>query len=323
MEFTNCWLQYEKISDANHKDIKVYATTEGNIINNAIEELTTAFDMLYNRRVEAVFGGEPKDNENAAASSVELRLNPELKLGKEAFRIDCDSGRCVVSAGEQAGLLYGVFALIRNLRVQRVYDFDKWSFTLEQNPSNPIRMLDHWDNMDGSIERGYSGNSFFFEKDEIIINERTYAYARLAASVGINAVAINNVNVRSMATWLISDKYYDKLRSLSEIFGSYGIKLYLSINFAAPIEMGGLDTSDPCDERVKEWWKNKAKEIWQHIPEFGGFLVKADSEGRPGPFTYGRSHAEGANMLADAVRPFGGLVIWRCFVYHCQQDWKD
>jgi len=323
LEFTNCWLQYEKISDANHKDIKVYATTEGNIINNAIEELTTAFDMLYNRRVEAVFGGEPKDNENAAASSVELRLNPELKLGKEAFRIDCDSGRCVVSAGEQAGLLYGVFALIRNLRVQRVYDFDKWSFTLEQNPSNPIRMLDHWDNMDGSIERGYSGNSFFFEKDEIIINERTYAYARLAASVGINAVAINNVNVRGMATWLISDKYYDKLRSLSEIFGSYGIKLYLSINFAAPIEMGGLDTSDPCDERVKEWWKNKAKEIWQHIPEFGGFLVKADSEGRPGPFTYGRSHAEGANMLADAVRPFGGLVIWRCFVYNCQQDWRD
>lgn len=322
MEFTDCWLQYEKISDANHKDLLIYAPKESRIIKSAVNELATAFEMLYGRRGKAVFGERQKDGSNAGAS-VQLMLDPDFRHGKEAFRIDCDNGCCVISAQNDTGLLYGVFDLIRNLRLHRVSDFDKWSFSLEQKPSNPIRMLDHWDNMDGSIERGYSGNSFFFEKDEIIINERTHAYARLAASVGINAVAINNVNVRGMATWLISDKYYEKLRRLSEIFGAYGIKLYLSINFAAPIEMGGLDTSDPCDERVKEWWKSKAWEIWLHIPEFGGFLVKADSEGRPGPFTYGRTHADGANMLAEAVRPYGGLVIWRCFVYNCQQDWRD
>lgn len=318
MEYTNCWLQYEKISDVNHNNIKIYAQTEGTILKNAVKELVLAFDCLYGRKAE-VFYNEMPDK----ADGISLRLDPEFKLGSEGFKLEAKGGSCCVTALTEVGLLYGVFALIRNIRVQMQDDFDKFSLTLEQKPSNPFRMLNHWDNMDGSIERGYSGNSFFFENEEVVINERTWEYARLAASVGINAVVINNVNVRGMATWLISDKYYDKLKAMSEIFASYGIKLYLSINFAAPIEMGGFDTSDPCDERIKEWWRKKAQEIWANIPEFGGFLVKADSEGRPGPFTYGRTHADGANMLADAVRPYGGLVIWRCFVYNCQQDWRD
>ena len=184
-------------------------------------------------------------------------------------------------------------------------------------------MLNHWDNLDGSIERGYSGTSFFFQKDEIIVDSRIRDYARLTASVGINAVVLNNVNVVNAASWLISDRYYEKLRKIQKILAAYGIDLYLSVNFAAPMELGNLTLSDPCDPDVRVWWKQKAREIWENLPGFGGFLVKADSEGRPGPFTYGRTHANGANMLADAVAPFGGKIIWRCFVYNCRQDWRD
>lgn len=320
MDYTNCWLQYEKISDYNHKDIKVYAQTDGRILKNAVKELAIAFDLMYGRSLEPVYSEAAY---SMSGTGIILKLDTGMKLGNEGYHIDCHNGSCLVTAVTESGLLYGVFALLRNLRLQKPEDFDNWRFTTEEMPSNPVRMLDHWDNIDGSIERGYSGNSFFFDKEEVLINDRTEAYARMAASVGINAVAINNVNVRGMATWLISDKYYNKLKNICDVFGAYGIKLYLSVNFAAPIEMGGLDTSDPCDQGVKDWWIKKAEEIWHNIPEFGGFLVKADSEGRPGPFTYGRTHADGANMLADAVRPYGGLVIWRCFVYNCQQDWRD
>jgi alpha-glucuronidase len=190
-------------------------------------------------------------------------------------------------------------------------------------PKNNIRILNHWDNMDGSIERGYSGKSFFFEDDQIIINERTKDYARFMASVGINASVINNVNVLGAATDLITSRYLDKLRTMADIFSGYGIKLYLSANFAAPIEIGGLPVSDPLDKDVANWWKKRVAEIYEKIPQFGGFLIKADSEGRPGPFTYGRTHADGANVLARALKPYGGLLIWRCFVYNCLQDWRD
>ena len=152
-------------------------------------------------------------------------------------------------------------------------------------PKNNIRILNHWDNMDGSIERGYSGKSFFFEDDQIIINERTKDYARFMASVGINASVINNVNVLGAATDLITSRYLDKLRTMADIFSGYGIKLYLSANFAAPIEIGGLPVSDPLDKDVANWWKKRVAEIYEKIPQFGGFLIKADSEGRPGPFT--------------------------------------
>ena len=193
----------------------------------------------------------------------------------------------------------------------------------EAAPSNPLRMMNHWDNMDGSIERGYSGESFFFENDEMYINERTVDYARFMASVGINGIVINNVNVKGAATYLITDRFFDKVKELGDVFADYGIKLYLSINFAAPIELGGLEVCDPLDEGVIAWWQAKSKEVFEKLPGFGGYLVKADSEGRPGPFTYGRTQADGANMLADAVAPYGGIIIWRCFVYNCTQDWRD
>ena len=172
------------------------------------------------------------------------------------------------------------------------------------------------------VLRRLLSNSFFFKNEEILINDRTRDYARLASSVGINASVINNVNVRGAASELITDRYLDKLKEMADIFAGYGIDLYLSANFAAPIEIGGLEVSDPLDEEVKEWWNKSVKKVYEKIPNFGGFLIKADSEGRPGPFTYSRTHADGANMLARVLKPYGGTLIWRCFVYNCQQDWR-
>lgn len=320
MDYTNCWLEYKQISNKNESGIVVLCEIEGIIINNGIKELITGFSALYGREIHTV---NNKELYSEAKASIHMNLDTSLSLTQEGYRLECASGKSIITATSEVGLLYGVYALLRNLNIQKVTDYDNWSFTEEKEPANPHRMLNHWDNMDGSIERGYSGNSFFFENNEILLNERTNAYARMVASVGINGVVINNVNVKNAATELISKRYYEKLRNLSELFASYGIKLYLSVNFAAPIELGGLDTSDPCNEKVISWWEGKAKEVWKNIPKLGGFLVKADSEGRPGPFTYGRTHADGANMLANGVKPFGGIIIWRCFVYNCKQDWRD
>jgi alpha-glucuronidase len=320
MEYSNCWLQYRRISNANKSEIVVIHKIEGTIIHNAITELTVAFQALYGRGITLT---RTEDQDIACFSVIYLKLDTKQMIGKEGYRVECNNGTCMIMAPSEVGLLYGVFALLRNLQLQEVKDFDKWSFTEEKAPLNPLRMLNHWDNMDGSIERGYSGKSFFFAEETILLNDRITQYARLMASIGINGVVINNVNVKGAATELISERYYKQLDILTEVLGTYGVKLFLSINFAAPIEMGGMNTADPCEEQVRTWWVRKAEEIWSNVPRMGGFLVKADSEGRPGPFTYNRTHAEGANMLADAIRPFDGLVIWRCFVYNCQQDWRD
>jgi alpha-glucuronidase len=190
-------------------------------------------------------------------------------------------------------------------------------------PVNGLRMINHWDNMDGSIERGYAGRSIFYRNHRIVDDlSRVRDYARLLASVGINAISINNVNVHDEETKLITDHLPDVAR-VADVFRAYGIRLFLSINFASPVQIGGLPTADPLDPDVRRWWAQVADNLYRAIPDFGGFLVKADSEFRPGPFTYGRNHADGANMLADALAPHGGLVIWRCFVYNCLQDWRD
>ena len=307
MTYTNCWLTYPLLADESGKTLTVSSDFSGTA---ALEELMMAFSGLYRREVCVSSG-------NAALT---LRKNSEI--AREGYRITAENGSCTIESADERGALYGVFALIRQLRLENG-SFEALSWKTEAAPANPMRMLNHWDNMDGSIERGYSGKSFFFADDEVLVTERTRDYARLTASVGINAVVINNVNVVKAASWLISHRYYEKLRRMQQIFAHYGIDLYLSVNFAAPMELGGLTLCDPCDEGVKQWWVEKAKEIWENLPGFGGFLVKADSEGRPGPFTYGRTHADGANMLADAVAPYGGRIIWRCFVYNCRQDWRD
>ncbi|MFW6035324.1 MAG: alpha-glucuronidase family glycosyl hydrolase [Halothermotrichaceae bacterium] len=230
-----------------------------------------------------------------------------------------DAYKIIIGARTDCGLLYGMFNLLRMIQMETKIE----NLDIVSNPANPIRMINHWDNLDGSIERGYAGKSIFYKDNKLKQDMgRIRDYARMLSSIGINSISINNVNVHQEETRLISDKL-DMVKRLAEIFKGFGIQIFLSINYASPLELSSIDTADPLDSKVREWWSNKVEEIYKEIPDFGGFLVKADSEHRPGPFTYDRSHAEGANMLADALQPFGGLLIWRAFVYDCEQDWRD
>lgn len=334
MNYNQGWLNYHRIREYPDAELlsAIYimedkVVTYGVTMHNAVKELTAALAGMLKLNVTVNRLSET-DTAMEGSQGIILGLNQctgmkeflgDAQIKEEGFLLKQDGNRLYIIGGSEVGVLYGVFELIRKIAggisIRKVNNLE--------NPMNPLRMLNHWDNMDGSIERGYSGNSFFFKNDEIIINDRTKDYARLVASVGINAVVINNVNVKDSATELITDRYLGKLKEMADLFEGYGIRLYLSINFAAPMEIGGLPTADPLDDRVTDFWGKCVEKIYKKIPGFGGFLVKADSEGRPGPFTYERSHADGANMLARAIKPFGGLIIWRCFVYNCQQDWRD
>ncbi|MWC28613.1 alpha-glucuronidase family glycosyl hydrolase [Paenibacillus sp. MMS18-CY102] len=242
------------------------------------------------------------------------------QLGPEGFVIRASAGLTAIGANTPAGVLYGAFHLLRLLALGNKME----NLSVIERPANALRMINQWDNVDGSIERGYAGKSIFYADGEIVFNpERIRDYARLLASVGMNAIAINNVNVHRLESHFITEAFLPRIAELAAIFRTYGIRLYLSINFASPIEVGGVLTADPLEVDVRQWWKERGAEIYSLIPDFGGFLVKADSENRPGPFTYGRNHADGANMLAEALAPYGGVVIWRCFVYDCKQDWRD
>lgn len=309
MDYTQAWLAYRPADNAPAETFAVQTALSGPIIDNIYRE--------FDRALEAMFGARPQRGTADGACRITLALDPALNA--EGYCVARHGLAIDITAGGQSGLLYGAFALLRHLQLGEVDD----GFARSCTPSNPLRMVNHWDNLDGSIERGYSGRSFFFAGEEILINERTRDYARLMASVGINASVINNVNVGGPALELLTGRYRRRLVELAELFAGYGIRLFLSIGFGSPVQIGGLDTADPLDGRVRQWWKDVSRSLFEEIPGFGGFLVKADSEGSLGPFAYGRTHADGANMLAEAVRPYGGIVIWRCFVYNCQQDWRD
>jgi alpha-glucuronidase len=207
------------------------------------------------------------------------------------------------------GVLYGAFHLIRLMQTRRPLA----SLDVTENPAFDVRVLNHWDNLNRSVERGYAGPSIWeWDKLPGEVSPRYREYARANAAVGINAAVLNNVNANSA---FITPEYLEKVKVVADIVRPYGIRVYLSINFNSPVTVGGLATSDPLDKGVQNWWKAKAKEIYGYIPDFGGFLVKANSEGQPGPQDYGRSHVDGANMLAAAVKPYGGIVMWRAFVY--------
>ena len=212
-----------------------------------------------------------------------------------------------ITARTKMGLLYGRYALLRG----------------EQGESHPfykLRILNHWDNLDGSIERGYAGKSILWNNDLIIDHEKIAAYAEANASIGINGTVLNNVNASPK---MLTRTYINKVKEIAGILRPWGIKVYLSVNFGTPKALGETKTADPLDPQVKRWWQKKAKEIYTAIPDFGGFLVKANSEGQPGPFDYGRTHADGANMLADALAPYKGIVIWRSFVYGAKHHGED
>ena len=253
---------------------------------------------------------------------VSIRVDPLLNLGEGYMLTDSS-----IIASSSIGVLYGAYDL---LRLQETGNLSHLSKT--EKPAVNLRILNHWDNLDGSIERGYAGKSIW-KWDEIILDKagefkniskdlrnRLITYARSNASIGINGAVLNNVNASPQ---MMTSEYLHKVKVIADIFRPYGIRVYLSINFASPMALGYTKTADPLDMKVQLWWKKKAKEIYASIPDFGGFLVKANSEGQPGPGDYHRSHADGANMLADALKPFGGIVMWRSFVYGANHKGED
>ena len=242
------------------------------------------------------------------------------RIGSEGFIIKSvtvnNKSILLITANEDLGILYGVFNLLQLMKMHKSLE----GINIVDAPKIQLRMLNHWDNLDRTVERGYAGFSLWnWQKLPEYKDPRYVDYARANASIGINATVLTNVNANAL---VLTSAYLEKVAALAEVFRPYGIKVYLTARFSAPIEIGGLNTADPLNKDVIEWWKERAELIYKVIPDFGGFLVKANSEGQPGPQNYGRSHVDGANMLANALRPFNGIVIWRAFVYS-EEDATD
>ena len=282
---------------------------------------------------------------NWRGKNVELKIDKSLNLG-EGYNIyarpaqqgDNIQYEATITASNPIGLLYGAYELIRlqntdayNTGSGNQQNFSK-AIDETEKPQVGLRILNHWDNLDGSIERGYAGKSIFkWEEIKLgkngkggsiskSLHDRLITYARANASLGINGSVLNNVNASPK---MMTAEYINKVKIIANILRPYGIRVYLSINFASPMTLGYTKTADPLDKKVQQWWKKKAKEIYATIPDFGGFLVKANSEGQPGPGDYHRTHADGANMLADAVKPYGGIIMWRSFVYGANHKGED
>ena len=282
---------------------------------------------------------------NWRGKNVELKIDKALNLG-EGYNIyarpaqqgDNIQYEATITASNPIGLLYGAYELIRlqntdayNTGSGNQQNFSK-AIDETEKPQVGLRILNHWDNLDGSIERGYAGKSIFkWEEIKLgkngkggsiskSLHDRLITYARANASLGINGSVLNNVNASPK---MMTAEYINKVKVIANILRPYGIRVYLSINFASPMALGYTKTADPLDKKVQQWWQKKAKEIYATIPDFGGFLVKANSEGQPGPGDYHRTHADGANMLADALKPFGGIVMWRSFVYGANHKGED
>ena len=282
---------------------------------------------------------------NWRGKNVELKIDKSLNLG-EGYNIyarpaqqgDNIQYEATITASNPIGLLYGAYELIRlqNTNAYNTGSGNQQNFSKAidetEKPQVGLRILNHWDNLDGSIERGYAGKSIFkWEEIKLgkngkggsiskSLHDRLITYARANASLGINGSVLNNVNASPK---MMTAEYINKVKVIANILRPYGIRVYLSINFASPMALGYTKTADPLDKKVQQWWKKKAKEIYAIIPDFGGFLVKANSEGQPGPGDYHRTHADGANMLADAVKPYGGIIMWRSFVYGANHKGED
>lgn len=350
-----CWLNHEGIKKSCYREYlnNILVLNHSQIIDSAVNELKKAFGQIEDgKKIQNIYENKKEIKGN---KYIKLYIGENDKLINEGYVIKHlkadDEKECIsICAKDDNGILYGVFALLRLFE----QNFDLEGKVIIDNPKKNLRIVNHWDNIDGTVERGFAGSSVLFEscRNKDIMREvmdaiggiaatnealrkafnddykvaddleRINDYARMLSSVGINGIVINNTNVHKAETYLIDEKI-NIVKIISEIMGRWGVKTYLSINFAAPITLGDLQTSDPLDNDVIEWWKKKAEYIYSVLPNLGGFMVKADSEGRPGPFTYGRNHADGANMLASAIAPYGGILIWRCFVYNCRQDWRD
>ncbi|WFE40864.1 alpha-glucuronidase [Micromonospora sp. WMMD998] len=332
------WLPPEAFRALGSRDVLVHGG--GPLVDTVLDEVTRACARYGGRvwhsppwDVDADLVLASRDDgpvANAAAEAARLRATPAVdgvgngSLGDEGFLLARVNGVTVVLADAPAGLLYGLFHVVR----LGAAAFDDDRPARRHQPALARRMLDHWDNVavhpvSGQIERGYAGGSIFWRDGAARRDPaRLRDYGRLLAACGVNAISVNNVNVHDTEARLLTDRL-DDVAEIADVLRPYGVRVHLAVTFAAPVVLGGLPTADPLDDRVRAWWVAATQRVYQRIPDFGGYLVKADSEGRPGPFTYGRDHAEGANLLADALAPHGGVVRWRAFVYNHHQDWRD
>jgi alpha-glucuronidase len=294
-----CFLSFSSIAQNGHDlwlkkvtsiPVNVVATKKTRLVNLAMQELQQNWC-------------------GKAGATVMLLVKPDMAIKGDGFILAPNS----IQANTEMGILYGTFELLRRQQTGQIINNSEIV-----NPSYQQRILNHWDNLDGSIERGYAGESIFWKGDKntkITDADKNLwlEYARANASIGINGSVLNNVNASPQ---ILSADNLQRLKAIADVLRVYGIKTYLSVNFSSPVRLGGLKTSDPLDANVIQWWKTKTKEIYDLVPDFGGFLVKANSEGQPGPQDFGRTHADGANMLADIVKPYNGFVMWRAFVYN-------
>lgn len=318
------WLKYDVITSpqklqAYKKEIKGWMIIGNSpTLTSAQGELQAGLNGLLGITVPNLKQASEGAIIAAVYANISSRIASDLSnkldgLGPEGFVIlntTVDKKRVVlITANSDIGVLYGVFHFLRLLQTHEAIE----NLDITSSPRIKLRVLNHWDNLNRTVERGYAGFSLWdWHRLPGYLHPYYRDYARANASLGINGTVLNNVNANAL---ILTPHYLEKVAALANVFRPYGLKVYLSIRFSAPIDIGGLNVSDPLDPQVQQWWKKKAEEIYELIPDFGGFLVKANSEGQPGPQNYGRSHADGANMLADALKPFGGVVMWRAFVY--------
>ncbi|WP_207429168.1 alpha-glucuronidase family glycosyl hydrolase [Pedobacter sp. SYSU D00535] len=319
------WLRYDKVQD--EQQLKTYRSQVRELIFPATSQTAMAAREELKEGLSGLLGFTLPEKSSvtqdgallvgtptSSRAIARLASNETLKkLGPEGYLLK--SGKVngknvtVVTANTDQGLLYGVFALLKRIQIHQSLS----SLSVEETPALKVRVLNHWDNLDRTVERGYAGFSLWdWHRLPDYLDPRYKDYARANASIGINGTVLTNVNANAQ---VLTKEYLQKVAALASVFRPYGIKVYLTARFSAPIEIGGLKTADPLNAEVRLWWKKKADEIYTYIPDFGGFLVKANSEGQPGPQNYGRNHADGANMLADALAPHKGIVMWRAFVY--------
>jgi alpha-glucuronidase len=317
------WLRYDKIKDEAYLNAVKSVATEVNFNGNSPQidavkrEIRLGLEGLLGSKIKESSGvnsgtlviGTPQNS--SFISSLKI---PELEsAGDEGFIVKSISSDnkayTVITANTDIGLLYGSFHFLKLIQTQQPLN----NLLIVSSPKLKVRILNHWDNLDRTVERGYAGFSLWdWQKLPDYLDPRYTDYARANASIGINGTVLTNVNADAL---ILTKEFLPKVAALANVFRRYGIKVYLTARFSAPVEIGGLKTADPLDPQVKDWWKKKVDEIYQYVPDFGGFLVKANSEGQPGPQNYGRNHADGANMLAEALEPHKGIVMWRAFVY--------
>ncbi|MDV6332175.1 alpha-glucuronidase family glycosyl hydrolase [Asticcacaulis sp. 201] len=302
------WLRYRPVETSYAAQYRPHATAiiGGNtpILMRAKAELQRGLDGLLDQKTPIV---------DLPVDGAVMLVTEDASVPEEGFRIEARTVNghavTVISARTDQGALYGAFRFLRQIQTRQSLDHLK----IADAPKIKLRVVDHWDNLNGTVERGYSGASIFdWWRLPDLVDPRLTDYARAEASIGINGVVLNNVNAKADS---LTEPYLRKTEAVAQVLRPYGIKVYLSARFSAPIDLGGLKTADPLDPAVQAWWAAKTDEIYKIIPDFGGFLVKANSEGQPGPGDYGRNHAQGANMLAAALKPHGGIVMWRAFVY--------